>query len=292
MIVVDKATEQRLYLALAEARDQKDALRCLWIHPPTPEMPVAALVALIEQTLETTDLTLYVCADQDLFILGNYLPTKSLHLLAQACTTANLPMPLFEYFEAGTSWVRLQQKVRGKLEQVQADDERQKKLAEAQAKERERQAILNVEIEPLLLSTMADRRLRHTRTEILVIEDEDFTRSLVDALLKKDNSVSSLRQGTHALTHYAIKAPHIVFLDINLPDVSGHDLLKKIMAMDPDAYVVMLSGSGDRANVLRAVEAGARGFIGKPFTREKLLHYISKCPTTPANTTQQKEKLT
>jgi len=40
----------------------------------------------------------------------------------------------------------------------------------------------------------------------------------------------------------------------------------------------MFSGKGDRDNIMKAVEMGAKGFVGKPFTREKLFQYIEKSP--------------
>ena len=40
----------------------------------------------------------------------------------------------------------------------------------------------------------------------------------------------------------------------------------------------MFSGNGDRDNVLKAIELGAKGFVGKPFTKDKLFQYIEKSP--------------
>jgi FixJ family two-component response regulator len=40
----------------------------------------------------------------------------------------------------------------------------------------------------------------------------------------------------------------------------------------------MFSGNGDRPNVLKAVQLGAKGFIGKPFSRDKIFQYINKSP--------------
>ena len=60
--------------------------------------------------------------------------------------------------------------------------------------------------------------------------------------------------------------------------MNGHDILAKILALDSEAFIVMLTGQGSRDNVLRAVEAGAKGFVGKPFTPDKLHSYTQKCP--------------
>ena len=77
---------------------------------------------------------------------------------------------------------------------------------------------------------------------------------------------------------YVNKAPDVLFLDIGLPDINGHEVLEKLFKLDPDAYVVMFSGNGDKENIMKAVELGAKGFVGKPFSQEKLLQYIQKSP--------------
>lgn len=69
-----------------------------------------------------------------------------------------------------------------------------------------------------------------------------------------------------------------MFLDINLPDISGHDVLARLRDIDPQIYAVMLSGHTQSENVMEALKMGAKGFVSKPFTKEKLLQYIAKCP--------------
>ena len=77
---------------------------------------------------------------------------------------------------------------------------------------------------------------------------------------------------------YVTHAPDVLFLDIELPDITGHDVLQKVLEMDPDAFVIMLSGNGNKENIFKAMKTGAKGFVGKPFTKDKLLQYILKCP--------------
>ena len=62
-----------------------------------------------------------------------------------------------------------------------------------------------------------------------------------------------------------------------MPAISGHDFLKKIFDLDPHAFVVMLSGHSDRSNKTKAKQLGAKGFIGKPFSREDIYGYINEC---------------
>lgn len=122
------------------------------------------------------------------------------------------------------------------------------------------------------------RRKKRTTPDILVVEDDAFLQRLVGNLFTKDFRVMSAKSGADALDLYVQQAPDMVFLDIGLPDINGHDVLAKLLELDPYAYVVMLSGLASRENVLKCLEQGAKGFVGKPFTPEKLFFYVHKCP--------------
>jgi DNA-binding NtrC family response regulator len=62
--------------------------------------------------------------------------------------------------------------------------------------------------------------------------------------------------------------------------MNGHVILQEIVSFDPDAFVVILSGNSFKENIIAALEDGAQGFVTKPFTKDKLLHYIESCETT------------
>ena len=126
---------------------------------------------------------------------------------------------------------------------------------------------------------ITQRRAKRNHPEIMIIEDDPFSRRLVENTLLKKYPLTGLAEATYALDTYTRIAPDVLFLDINLPDVTGHELLEKIIIIDPDAYVVMLSGNSDRHNITQAMSKGAKGFVAKPFSKEKLFHYIEHCPT-------------
>ena len=104
---------------------------------------------------------------------------------------------------------------------------------------------------------------------ILTVEDEPVCRGLLCSILT-GHTQERTGYAEEALRLYAQTAPDVVFLDINLPDGNGLDVLKTIMQHDQLAYVVMITATSTHDNVKRALELGARGFLSKPFTTARV----------------------
>lgn len=129
------------------------------------------------------------------------------------------------------------------------------------------------------LQQINQQRARRRDTVVLAVEDDPFYVRLIEKVFGSQARVVTACQAEQVLEEYIISAPNVVLMDIGLPEVSGHDLLKTILKMDPDAYVVMASGNSARDDVMGAISQGAKGFITKPFSRDKLIGAVSKAPT-------------
>ena len=114
---------------------------------------------------------------------------------------------------------------------------------------------------------------------ILVADDDMYMRLLVKKGATGLATIHEVDNGSGVLAAYKEHAPDILFLDIHLPGRSGMDILSDIMAFDPQAYIIMLSADSSRDNVATAIEHGAKGFMAKPFTKEKLAEHLKNCPT-------------
>ena len=97
---------------------------------------------------------------------------------------------------------------------------------------------------------------------------------MVRKALKDECELVTAPEGNKVFSLYASYQPDIVFLDINLPDLNGYDVLDWIMNNDPGACVVMFSSNNDMDNIVSCMGYGAKGFVSKPFSKDKLLHYI------------------
>lgn len=128
-----------------------------------------------------------------------------------------------------------------------------------------------------LLETIAERRERQKKS-VLLVEDDAFSRHLVKNVLGKDYKVIEAENTIQALNAYVLNAPDIVFLDINLPDDTGLNIIRKIKSYDPNAFIVMLSGNAYKNNITQALGQGAKGFIGKPFNKKRILEALRLSP--------------
>src|SRR5690349_22679704 len=102
-------------------------------------------------------------------------------------------------------------------------------------------------------------------TRLLIVDDHPVVVSGCRALFASDTSVKIDEVGDAKSGHKAFLArkPDVTVIDINLPDVSGFELMRRFLKLDPDAKIIMFSMNDDPAFVVRAVEMGAQGYVSK-----------------------------
>jgi CheY-like chemotaxis protein len=126
-----------------------------------------------------------------------------------------------------------------------------------------------------LKNSIKERKNRQD-LNILIVEDQDFSRMLLLSLLNRLYIVHLAADAETALKIYCKHAPNIVLLDIELPGVNGHQLAATLRALDAEAYIVMVTGSSHVSDVVCAMENGAKGFIVKPYSKIKIMESIEK----------------
>lgn len=114
---------------------------------------------------------------------------------------------------------------------------------------------------------------------ILVVEDSPTVISSVEWMLRKNgHQVYIARDGLTALASVRALVPEIMLLDILLPHTNGYEvcaLVRKNPAYK-STRVVMMTSLKDEANVKRAYEVGADGYITKPFLEADLLNAVNQ----------------
>lgn len=109
-------------------------------------------------------------------------------------------------------------------------------------------------------------------TPILLVDDDAECRhAFVRALRRRGYTVSAAGNGAQALAVYAAVQPELVVTDLVMPGIDGVHLIEQLQQVDPSVNVLVVTGvtPGD-PRVHRAVEAGARAVLFKPFTPEEL----------------------
>lgn len=118
---------------------------------------------------------------------------------------------------------------------------------------------------------------RFEECNVMLIDDDPVVRWMVRSILKEKCRFCTASNANKAVALYQKHQPDIVFLDIELPDKNGDSVLQDVLKQDPGAFVVMFSSFDSMDNVVRFMNMGAKGFISKPFEKEKLFYYIDKC---------------
>jgi two-component system KDP operon response regulator KdpE len=107
--------------------------------------------------------------------------------------------------------------------------------------------------------------------KILVIDDEPPIRKLLRmGLTTQGYEVLEASNGKMSLELMARK-PDLIILDLGLPDIAGHELLRMIRARDESVPIVILSSRGDEAGKVQALDFGADDYVTKPFGMDELL---------------------
>ncbi len=113
--------------------------------------------------------------------------------------------------------------------------------------------------------------------KVMIVDDAAYARLKSARLLAANGfQVISVESGAEAVQHYRTQHPDAVLLDVTLPDKDGLHVLQDIKAVDPNARVVMVTALAHQSIVAAALKAGARDFIEKPFSQEKLLAAVQR----------------
>jgi two-component system chemotaxis response regulator CheY len=113
---------------------------------------------------------------------------------------------------------------------------------------------------------------------ILVVDDSLIIRkTLVEEFQKMGHKVvAEAKGGREAMELYELFKPDLVTMDITMPVMNGIAAVKEIKRFHSDAKIVMITSHGEEKMVMQAIKNGARGYILKPITKDKLDEVISK----------------
>ncbi len=112
---------------------------------------------------------------------------------------------------------------------------------------------------------------------ILVVDDDEiFLGALAQTLEREGFTVTKVSHGKQAIDLISVGVVDAVLSDINMPGVSGIDLVKFAAENAPELPVILMTGFAELRETAEAIQKGARGFLPKPFKREELIAVLNE----------------
>jgi FixJ family two-component response regulator len=115
----------------------------------------------------------------------------------------------------------------------------------------------------------------HTTPIVFVVDDDVSVRESLELMIRwagwQPETFASARE---FLSHPRVLAPSCLVLDVNLPDLNGLDLQKRVAGDRIDMPIIFITGYGDVPMTVQAMKAGAVEFLTKPFGDDVLLSAI------------------
>lgn len=111
--------------------------------------------------------------------------------------------------------------------------------------------------------------------KVLIVDDESVTRRIVAYTLQKIGieSVDAV-DGMDALSRAENEYFDLAIVDINLPNMDGFEVTRRLKQLDASLPVVIFTARNEQSDELRAMEVGAVGFLYKPFSTQELRELV------------------
>lgn len=116
-------------------------------------------------------------------------------------------------------------------------------------------------------------------TKVLIVDDALFMRTMIKDILQGSGRyqvIGEAANGQEAIKKYQELQPELVTMDIVMPVMDGIEATRNILKQDPSVRVVMVSALGQEPLVIESIASGAKDFIVKPFSADKVIKVIDQ----------------
>lgn len=111
--------------------------------------------------------------------------------------------------------------------------------------------------------------------EVVIADDSEFMRNLLREILQGDHDViGEAENGVEAVELYEEHSPDLVMMEVVMPIRGGIEATREIKQSDPEANVIMCTSVSQEEKTKEAVNAGADGYITKPFQKSGVIEAI------------------
>ena len=108
--------------------------------------------------------------------------------------------------------------------------------------------------------------------KMMIVDDSNIIRRRIERSqqIERLEVVGSAANGREAVALFHRTNPDVVTMDLTMPEMDGIECVEKLVAINPNVLILVVSALADKATAVEAIEKGANGFLCKPFTDRQL----------------------
>jgi two-component system, NarL family, response regulator DegU len=127
----------------------------------------------------------------------------------------------------------------------------------------------------LEIALILERRMLVSKTKIVIADDNEEILDLYKELLEMEfDVVAAAHDGPELLNAFKSFKPDVAIIDINMPEMSGFEVTRRIIEEDHNARIILLSAHKDRSMVEKGFSVGAKGFVLKITAGDDLVRAV------------------
>lgn len=108
--------------------------------------------------------------------------------------------------------------------------------------------------------------------KMMVVDDSNIIRRQISRFVNSEeiDVVASASNGVEAVEYFRRNTPDMITMDLTMPELDGIGCIERIMELNPETRILVISALVDKATALEALKKGAHGFLCKPFNEDEL----------------------
>lgn len=112
--------------------------------------------------------------------------------------------------------------------------------------------------------------------QIVAVDDSAIILKMLEKVLGEKYELHAFVSGTRALQYLKDRTPDLIILDIDMPEIDGYEMLKRIKEKGHlvETPVIFLTSNNDKTHVVKAVAGGARDYVVKPIDEDVLMEKV------------------